>query len=205
MEVIKKNIAGYDATVDAYHDKTRDLEAPQIATRMEFASLLKGKKIIDIGCGSGRDAKFFSDLGFDVLGIDLSEKMVEKAKEVAPNAEFKVMNMLYLKLEEESFDGAWFSAALLSIEKKDAPIALENAKRALKNGGILYLSVKEGKGESFEFDHRYNIERYYAYYSEDELRGLLEKAGFKILKVGRPKLKSPYHTHQIIRFVCGKF
>ncbi|HLD00478.1 MAG TPA: class I SAM-dependent methyltransferase [Candidatus Nanoarchaeia archaeon] len=195
--VIKNNILAYDSTVEEFYENTKKLESPEIIE--EFLSLVpKRGFILDIACGPGRDSKIFSDLEYRVIGIDLSPKMIEKAKLVAPQAEFKVMNFLNPAFSDQYFDAVWFNAGLLCVEKKLAGEILKNVYRQLKEDGTLYLSVKEGAGEGFEFDYRYNVEKYYAYYQEDEILKLLESARFKIVKSYKPQMNSSYHTHQWI-------
>jgi ubiquinone/menaquinone biosynthesis C-methylase UbiE len=61
-EITKRNIEAYNTSVDNYFENTKNLELPEMRIREEFLSLIKtGKRIIDIGCGPGRDAKIFSD------------------------------------------------------------------------------------------------------------------------------------------------
>ncbi|MBI2598308.1 MAG: class I SAM-dependent methyltransferase, partial [Candidatus Diapherotrites archaeon] len=64
-------------------------------------------KILDIGCGPGRDAKYFSEQGLDVTGIDLTSNFVKMASKNVPNATFKHMDMRSLDFPEDTFDGIW--------------------------------------------------------------------------------------------------
>jgi len=202
---IRKNIQAYDTIVEEFYKNTKDIEQVEIEIRKEFLSYIKkGDKILDLGCGPGRDAKAFTDLGYKVIGVDLSEKCINKAKTIAPEAEFKVMDFLNLDFEKESFDAVWFSAGLLCVEKRFALNILNEINKILIENGILFISVKEGKGEGFQLDKRYNVEKYYAYYTEEEVRRLLIDADFEIIKVYLPNLKSSYHKHQWIGVLCRK-
>lgn len=204
-DTIQKNIKTYDRIVEEYHHNTKKFEKPNILLREKFLSMLtNGKKIIDLGCGPGRDAGFFSKKGYQVLGIDLSKKMIGKARKVAPCAKFRIMDFTKLKLSKSSFDGIWFEAGLLCVPKKIAGKVLKNIYEILKRNGIFYVSVKQGRGEGFKFDKRYNIEKYYAYYSKNEFRNLLRKSKFQIISEKKPRLKSKYHTHQWLVFFCEK-
>ena len=175
----KKNAAAYDATVEQFDQRTKELEEPEQAIRGDFMALLrKNGSILDIGCGPGRDAHIFTDGGFRVVGIDVAPKMIEKAKTIAPKAEFHVMDMFRLGFKEGSFDGIWFNAGLLCIPKIQALPLLKRIKQILNDKGIVWISVKEGQSEGFEIDKRYNTEKYFAYYSQDELAEVVKKAGF---------------------------
>ncbi len=201
----RKNIKAYDETVEKYHELTKDLEPAQIKKREEFINMLPKKAwIIDIGCGPGRDALFFTGHGLRVTGIDLSKKTIVKARLIAPKADFQVMDFRKLSFPDELFDGAWFGASIFCVEKSHAGRIIENVYRILKKNGVMNISFKEGKGEGFELDKRYDREKFYAYYTEEEVRPLLLNPGFKIHKITRSGYKSKYHTHPYIQYTCIK-
>jgi len=178
---IKKAIETYNKYAKIYADRTFNVILQFQQT--EFISLLPGKKILDIGSGSGRDSKHFKDEGLEVIGIDISDGLLEEAKKRAPGVEFKKMDMLNMDFKENAFDGIWLAATLSDIEKKDAAKFLEDCKKVLKNKGIIYISVKEGEGEKVEKkEYLGNEERFYSYYNKKELVDLLESVGFKVLK-----------------------
>lgn len=178
---IKKAIETYNKYAKIYADRTFNVILQFQQT--EFISLLPGKKILDIGSGSGRDAKHFKEEGMDVIGIDISDGLLEEAKKRASEVDFKKMDMLNMSFKENSFDGIWIAATLSDIEKKDAKRFLEDCKKILKEKGVIYISVKEGQGEKIEKkDYLGNEERFYSFYTKQELINLLEEIGFKILK-----------------------
>lgn len=204
-DFIRENVRSYDETVCEYHENTKNLEPSQIAKREEFIALLKkGVSILDVGCGPGRDAKFFSERGLNVTGIDLSENTIMLARKVAPKASFEVMDFLDISLPSESFDAAWFGASIFCVQKKHAQKALENVHRILKKDGLLYVSFKQGEGQGYELDKRYNKKKFFAYYKEKEIKPLLTQSGFKVVKTIKPKYKSKYHTHPYIQHICRK-
>jgi len=204
-EIVKKNIQAYDSTAEEYYEKTKEFEEVEIKVRADFLSLLPGGgKILDFGCGPGLDAKIFSDKGFHVIGIDLSVKLLEIAKKIAPKAEFKVMDMLDLKFNTGSFNGIWASASLLCFEKKEIPTIMKNLFKILKPKGILGIVVKEGEGEGFELDKRYSVEKYFSYYSLEEMNQYIREAGFTLLKGERLILNRSYHTHPWLLFFAQK-
>lgn len=179
-DYVKKTINFYDTSFDEYFIKTLNLQDKSWLERF-ISCLSPSSRILDIGCAFGRDSKYFSENGFETYRIDLSTKMIEKAKEFSPLSKFFVMDMMDLKFENNFFDGIWCSAALLHLNKKDAQIAIEEFKRVLKNGGILYLNLKEGQGEKYITDDRYNnVQKFYSYYSESEIKNILNKNNFKI-------------------------
>lgn len=149
----------------------------------KFISMLPKKaKILDAGCGTGRDAQYFKEYGLNVTGVDAAEKMVVEAKKNVKGAKFKHMNMINLKFKDKSFDGIWSAATLLNNERADIQKILGELKRVLKDGGALYLSVKEGEGEEIIKDEKYNNEpRPVVYYKQVEIEEALKKAGLQVV------------------------
>lgn len=181
QKYLKKTIEFYNKNVDEYIKNTITL---QDSTWLEkfIKYLPKNGKILDIGCAYGRDCKYFVEKGFKTYGIDLSEKMIEHAKVFELKAHLAVMDMLNLKFENQSFDGIWCSATLLHLNKNDALKAIKKMNRVLKKKGVLFLNLKEGIGEKVIKDLRYNnSEKFYSYFSEKEIKRLLEDESFSII------------------------
>lgn len=100
-------------------------------------------KILDLGCGSGRDSKFFKELGFEVVALDLSEELAKKASEYI-GQEVIVKDMKELDFQDE-FVGVWACASILHLPIEDIGVVLEKVFESLKNGGIFYSSFKYGE------------------------------------------------------------
>lgn len=149
----------------------------------QFSSYLKpNSKVLDMGCASGRDSKILYDFGFEVIGIDIVKNFITLAKEQFPNITFEVQNMLHTNFEDNYFEGVFANASFLHIKKKDIEKGLKEIYRILKPQGILFISFKYGIGEKIIEDSRYNnIEKFFSYYSYDEVENLLIKAGFEII------------------------
>lgn len=180
-ESIKEAMQFYDKFAKLYAEHTFP-RLMQFQLNEFISKLPKNAKVLDIGCGSGRDSHYFHDYGLDVTAIDSSENIIKEAKIRIPEATFKKMDMRKLTFPKESFDGAWMMASLTSIEKKDALTVLKEAAKVLKKNGILYVAVKEGEGEIIEKKPVYlNSPKFYAYYKKDELDSLITSAGFKIV------------------------
>lgn len=155
----------------------------------KFVSMLPKKaKVLDAGCGCGRDAEYFKEYGLDVTAIDAAKNMLEEAKKRVKDVEFKKMNMMKTEFKNETFDGIWAAASLVHNEKNDIPKVLEELKRVLKKEGILYVSVKEGDGEEIKKEEKYNNEPLpFFYYTLPEIEELIRQASFKILHCGFTK------------------
>ena len=146
-----------------------------------FVRYLKPKsRILDVGCGPGRDTKELARRGFDVIGMDFSEEMLRIAKAYFPEGNFIWMDMRDLTFPDNYFDGAWVMASFLNIKKIDAQRVLIGFKRVLNNRGVLAMAVKKGAGEIHENED--GETRLFSLYSEAELEDLLEMAGFHVIE-----------------------
>lgn len=141
-----------------------------------FTGLLPGNKILDVACGPGHDTDYMSRRGFDSLGIDLSEEMIQLAQR-RHNGRFKIMDFFNLAFEDSSFDGLWCSSALVHVAKKDFPQLLTDFRRMLRDNGILgIITVKKQRILKDQNDRRK-----YIMYSKSELEEQLGNKGYEIL------------------------
>lgn len=156
-------------------------------------NLPPGAHVLDVGCGSGVKAKYLIDHGLKVTGIDISEKLLEIARREIPEGEFAILSMAELDTMQETFDGVFAQASLLHIPRKDAGEIVKKMVRRLKPDGLLYIAVKEvreGKPEegiAKENDYGYEYERFFSYFTMDELEQYLTDAGLKVIS----KLRNP--------------
>lgn len=176
--------------------KTYQSIAPEFAKRnfydwfwrAEFAvyhELIPGRKVLDVGCGTGRDAALFGRHRYDYTGIDNSPAMIRHARKRNKNGKFKVMDMTRIHFPQRSFDGFWAAASLLHIPKAKIGGVLKNLYRILKPGGIGFISVKykSKPWEGLVEDAYVGFQRFFSYYNEPALRKFLEKSGLKVLKL----------------------
>lgn len=111
-----------------------------------FLSYLPDKsRILDLGCGSGRDAKYFMEQGYQVEATDGSEELCRAAEKYLGIA---VKQQLFLDLDDiECYDGIWACASILHLKKAELPVMLGKIRAALKKNGICYTSFKYGTFE----------------------------------------------------------
>ncbi len=107
--------------------------------------LTPGCKILDLGCGSGRDSRYFSEKKYEVIAIDPSPTMCEKTKEIT-NIPVILGKAEDLEFDNE-FDAVWACASLLHVPKEKQVETLGAIARSLKNKGIVYCSWKYGDFE----------------------------------------------------------
>ena len=169
---------------DCHRDHTSDDWWVE-GTNAFIQKLPVGSHVLDVGCGSGVKSKYFIDHGFKVTGIDISDKLLEIARREAPEGEFKVLSMTELDSMPETFDGVFAQASLLHIPKKDSGEMVKKMARRLVSGGLLYIAVKEAFGGTSEEevlkenDYGYEYERFFSYFTMEELEKYLADAGLK--------------------------
>ena len=137
----------YDRYAKKYEKNTKNY-TKYIENELQlFLENLKGKRILDLGSGPGRDSLYFKSGGFEPLCIDFSEKMVQLCKE--KGLEAKVMDIEKLDFPENSFDGVWAYTSLIHVSKKNIKRVIKKISGILKPHGILSIVMKEGKNEEF--------------------------------------------------------
>ncbi len=139
------------------------LSADMADTRKRFTDCLPvGALILDFGCGSGRDAKAFLDIGYRVDATDGSEELCQSASTLTG---IPVKRMLFNELDAmDTYDGVWACASILHLPKGDLADVLRRIEKALKLGGILYASFKYGAFEGMRNG------RYFSDFTEESVR-----------------------------------
>lgn len=151
-----------------------------------FLSSLEGSNILDAGCGNGKDCKYISEKGFNIVGIDLSEGMLKIAKERVPNGIFEVMDIANITYSENSYDGIISNCSLFHIPVEELPKTMETFRKILKPNGKLLLILQEGNGETMvEEPYRPGVHIYMNYFSSVQIQSLLEEYGFYINYFGK--------------------
>ncbi|MCR5303569.1 MAG: class I SAM-dependent methyltransferase [Lachnospiraceae bacterium] len=131
----------YNSNADSFFSST--VEADMTAQYDMFENYLHtGALILDCGCGSGRDSRYFLSRGYHVTAMDGSEEMCRKAAEYTG---LKVKNILFQDMDfENEFDGVWACASLLHVRRDQMRAVLCKICRALRDRGVLYASFKYG-------------------------------------------------------------
>jgi len=167
-----ETIKYYDENAEKFLGDTVDANISEIAERF-VARLPKGARILDWGCGSGRDSLAFLKAGFEVVPVDLSKEMAKAAERLTG---LSVRNESFEELSDiEAFDGIWACSSLLHVRKASLPEVLDSACKALKTGGCLYVSFKYGDYEGLRNG------RHFTDLTEQSLASVLEEGtGLKV-------------------------
>ena len=107
------------------------------------------QKILDVGCGSGRDSVFFANQGFEVVAIDGSKSLIELAQQTDTRIDWQCLRFDEIAKQswQNQFTGIWACASLLHMPFDDLTKLLNDLIRCLKSDGILYASFKYGDSE----------------------------------------------------------
>lgn len=199
MKNNKKLKDTYNRIAEEWHQDHQSDDWWQEGTDQFISYLKDSASVLDVGCGGGTKSKYLASKGLKVLGIDFSENMINIASREVPDAKFLVKDINDIDSLDESFDGIFMQAILLHIPKKDVGEVLHKAVTKLNPGGYLYIAVKEkmegGVDEEVkqEDDYGYAYERFFSYFSIDELRQHLQNVG---LEVVHEDVKPPSRTQR---------
>lgn len=145
----------------------------------QFIKITPGKKTLNFGSGSGRDALLLRDKGLEVTCLDGSYAMTD----ITHNLGFKTILSTFedANFPAESFDGVWAYTSLLHQTKPEMVKTLKRFYGWLRPGGTLGLGMIKGKSEGFiERKSMPNTKRYFIFYTSDELNQIVEMCGFKL-------------------------
>lgn len=131
----------YDDHADDFYKSTVTVDFTTLQESF-LAKLKKGAYVLDFGCGSGRDTKYFLEKGFHLDAIDGSKELCRLAGEYT---KIEVKNMLFEELSEKNkYDGIWACASILHLTVPEITKVMKKMAAALKENGIIYVSFKYG-------------------------------------------------------------
>ncbi len=185
-------LAHYNQNARGFWEATRDHDVSQ--NRDALLQSLPGPgpfRILDFGCGPGRDLRAFKDLGHEAIGLDGASRFVELARRYS-GCEVWLQDFLQLELPPEFFDGIFANASLFHVPSQELPRVLRELCAALKPGGVLFSSNPRGENEE-----GWSGERYGAYYNYETWRKFVGEAGFSEIShyyrpPGLPRKEQPW-------------
>ena len=147
----------YNQNAKSYFEATKNGKMKEAYDHF-LAFLKEGAYILDFGCGSGRDSRYFLKHGYKVRAIDGSEEMCRIASEYIGQ---EVEHMYFEDLTDENeYDGIWACSSILHVERKNLPDILKRMIVALKEDGTIYTSFKTGDAEVVQEGKYYNYMTY---------------------------------------------
>ena len=178
MKIISKDtLEHYNERADEFWQGTRDHDVSQnIDALLRHIQATHPLRILDFGCGPGRDLATFRDLGHNPIGLDGSTHFANMARAHA-QCEVWEQDFLTLNLPNHHFDGIFANAALFHIPSQELPRVLSELHATIKPNGVLFTSNPRG-----ENDEGWNGKRYCVYHNLESWRVFLTTAGFAELE-----------------------
>ncbi len=166
-------IGHYDRSAEDYWYGTRDHDVSQ-----NYEALLEAIEgeppyaILDLGCGPGRDLRYFRSLGHDATGLDGSKEFVAMARSYS-GCEVLHQDFLKIELPESHFDGVFANASLFHVPSQELPRGLLEFFTSLKSRGVLFCANPRGENEE-----GLSANRYSCFLDLDTWRDYVTAAGF---------------------------
>lgn len=191
-EISRRTLAHYEQGAEAFWEGTRDHDVSQNIEALLAELACEGpSRILDLGCGPGRDLLEFRRRGHLPVGLDGCAAFVEMAKKLASTTVLH-QDFLKLTLPPATFDGIFANASLFHVPTQELPGVLEALFGALKPGGVLFASNPRGAN-----DEGWHGRRYGAYHQDARWFELLTAARFEPIRhyfrpQGLPREQQPW-------------
>lgn len=171
--ISERTLGHYNRNAEAFWEGTRDHDVRQnIEALLQNIESTPPFRVLDFGCGPGRDLRVFAELGHAAVGLEGAPRLAEMARAYS-GCEVWVQDFLALNLPEEHFDGVFANASLFHVPSQELPRVLEELHAALKPGGVLFSSNPRGLNQE-----GWNGPRYGAYHDLEAWRRHASAAGF---------------------------
>jgi SAM-dependent methyltransferase len=186
-------IAHYDNSAESFWRGTKDHDVTQNheALLRHITDAKPPFRILDLGCGPGRDLIAFRDAGHEPTGLDAASNFCALARELS-GCPVLHQNMLALDLPAERFDGVFANAVLFHVPTQELPRVLGDLRGVLKTRGVLFASNPRGDNQE-----GWSGDRYGAYHDYERWTQLVTTAGFEELEhyyrpSGKPREEQPW-------------
>lgn len=174
---------GYDQIAETYHQRRINKTAVNVQFLDQLRpNLPQSGAVLDLGCGGGRPiSKYFADAGNDVLGVDISEKMIELATHAVPNAQFKVEDIEKSGFPEGTFDLIVSFFAIIHLPRNTHAQLFKRMHSWLKEEGAILVTLGALDKEKERVDDWKTVPMYWSHFDSKTNLELLEQTGFEII------------------------
>jgi len=139
---------------------------------------------VEIGCGPGEIANYLKMKGLDIIGIDISDKMIEIAKQLNPFIDYRVGDVFNLNFKDNSVAGIVAPYLIVNFKLDDIPKAFSEINRVLIKKGLFLISFHSGQ-EEFEINDFFVKGNTipFTYFNPDTINNIIIECGFKIIEI----------------------
>jgi ubiquinone/menaquinone biosynthesis C-methylase UbiE len=216
-DLYNKHAAAYTASIEKGRFYNKYIDMPAIK---KIITNIKGKKVLDVGCGPGTYTSYFASKGASVCAIDISEKMIKMTHKKVPTAEVRVADMNKIPYPPGTFDLVFYGLSIHYL--KDILPTLKEAYRVLKNKGKLVIStgnpaINGARLVDINGERMFVMEDYFGAMTEQwqmvpgmmiknytkNISGLINpvsKAGFRITRITEPKPAKSAGKHDPVSY-----
>jgi ubiquinone/menaquinone biosynthesis C-methylase UbiE len=142
------------------------------------------KPVWDFGCGPGQTTKYLKNLGIEISGLDLSEKIIEQARTIHPEIHFRKGNILELEFENDSIAGVVAFYAIVHFTEEQVGIGFREVFRILQPGGIFLFTYHIGE-ETIHLDEFLGkkVDIDFMFFTTDFIFSCLKDSGFEKIEI----------------------
>lgn len=170
MNKKQQTIETYNKSSEFFASKFNSMSARVDDIKLSFSYVEKtNPKVLELGCGSGRDAKYILRFTDDYLGIDISEGMIREARKNTPEANFAVYDLETFKFPK-NLDVVFAFASLLHSDINEVKRVLEKAGESLNENGVFFISLKQGDYREELVQDEAGTRTFYFYTPEEILK-----------------------------------
>ncbi len=180
-DAVGRTVHAYDLDAVAYAEAAPPLPDRVRADLDALARRLgPGARVLEVGSGSGRDARAMEERGLVVRRTDVTPGFVALLR--AQGHECDVLDPLVddLSSPDGAYDAVWANASLLHVRRDDLPVVLARLAAVTRPGGVLRVSVKEGDGEAWSTHGSVRSPRHFTYWRAESLRAVVDGAGWTV-------------------------
>lgn len=190
--MVRETIRFYHENAEEYWEGTRNHDVSQNRdTLLRHIEKEPPSRILDLGCGPGRDLRAFCEMGHEPIGLDAAVQICDRARKWS-GCEVWQQNFLDLDLPDGAFDGIFANASLFHVPSRDIQRVLTDLHRTLKPAGVLLASNPRGQNQE-----AWQVDRFGVFYDLGHWSKWVAAAGFELLEhyyrpPGLPRHRQPW-------------
>lgn len=176
-QVVKQ---GYNQIAEIYHQNREEIDHIKYLT--EFTKfIMPGSTILDLGCGSGKPIdRFLADKGYSIIGVDISERLIQLAQSFVPSGRYHVADMMDLQPGAFSVEGVISYHSIFHLPRAHHAEMINKIFSFLKPGGYMLITMG---AVAYEGSRKYHgADMYWSQHGSEENTKIVKSAGFEIIK-----------------------